>query len=123
MGPLKKLKREMELVALSRGKCVPYGSKTMPMRRKDARNYLQHLQGWALAEDNILREFKFKNYLAGLKFTYSLGKAAEKENHHPDILVKWKRVRVTLTTHDIKGLSLNDFIMASKAEKIYRRFG
>ena len=117
-----RLAREMELVALARRKCVPYSSKTAPMKMQEARKYLQHLHCWALAEDNILREFKFKNYLAGLKFAYSLGRIAEKENHHPDILMRWKRVRVTLTTHDIKGLSVNDFIMAAKAEKIYRRF-
>jgi len=51
-----------------------------------------------------------------------LGKTAEEEDHHPDILIKWRRVRVTLTTHAIKGLSENDFIIAAKSEAIYATF-
>ena len=75
-----------------------------------------------LDDGRIVKEFKFRSYLDGLEFAYSLGKTAEEEDHHPDILIKWRRVRVTLTTHAIKGLSENDFIIAAKAEAIYVRF-
>ena len=101
-------------------KCVPCDGKTPPMTKEDAQKYLQELPGWTLNDDQIDREFKFKAYLDGVEFAYSLGKTAEKEDHHPDILIKWRRVKVTLTTHAIKGLSENDFIMAAKAEEIYR---
>ena len=117
-----RLARQMGLVELARRKCVSYNSKTPPMNRVDVHKYLQQLDGWTLAGHNIFREFEFRDYLEGLKFAYSLGKIAEKENHHPDILVKWKKVRVTLSTHDIKGLSENDFIMAAKAEEIRMKF-
>jgi 4a-hydroxytetrahydrobiopterin dehydratase len=92
------------------------------MPKEDAQRYLEQIPGWTLADDHIVKEFKFKNYLDGLGFAYSLGKIAEEEDHHPDIVIKWKRVRVTLTTHDIKGLSENDFIIAAKAEEICRKF-
>jgi 4a-hydroxytetrahydrobiopterin dehydratase len=92
------------------------------MPKEDAQRYLEQIPGWTLADDHIVKEFKFKNYLDGLEFAYSLGKIAEEEDHHPDIVIKWKRVRVTLTTHDIKGLSENDFIIAAKAEEICRKF-
>ena len=72
---------------------------------------------------NILKKsYRFGKYLDGLEFAYQLGKTAEEEeDHHPDILVKWRRVKVTLTKHAIKGLSENDFIMAAKAEEIYKK--
>jgi 4a-hydroxytetrahydrobiopterin dehydratase len=88
------------------------------MRREDAQRHLQEVPGWNLADDHIVKEYKFKTYSDGLEFACALGKIAEEEGHHPDILIKWKRVRVTLSTHAIKGLSENDFIMAAKTERL-----
>jgi len=82
---------------------------------------LQEIPDWILAEDHIVKEFKFRKYLDGLQFAYSVGEAGEEEGHHPDMLVKYRRVKVTLSTHAIKGLSENDFIMAAKAEQIYKK--
>jgi len=91
------------------------------MSKEDAQRYVREFPGWTLGDDSIAKDFKFSTYLDGFKFAYSLGKKAEEEGHHPDILIKWKRVGVTLSTHSIKGLSENDFIMADRAEQIYRR--
>jgi 4a-hydroxytetrahydrobiopterin dehydratase len=110
----------MELSALVKKRCVPCDENTPPMSRQNAHKCLKQIPGWALTRDSIVKEFRFRSYLKGLEFAYSLGKVAEEQNHHPDILIGWRRVRVTLTTHDIKGLSENDFIMAAKAEKILR---
>ena len=92
------------------------------MPRERAEEYLKDLQGWSFVENKIEKEFKFPSYIKGLDFAYGIGKIAEQEGHHPDILVKWRRVKITLTTHAIKGLSENDFIMAAKAELEYTRF-
>ena len=102
-------------------RCVPRKAGTPPMSKEDAQKYLHEFPGWTLGDGSIAKDFKFRTYLDGLKFAYSLGKKAEDEGHHPDILIKWKRVRVTLSTHSIKGLSENDFIMADRAEQIYKR--
>jgi 4a-hydroxytetrahydrobiopterin dehydratase len=112
---------ELELTALARRKCLPSDSKTPRITRDDAEKYLRELPDWMLGENQIDKEYKFKNYLDGVEFAYSLGKTAEDENHHPDILIKWRRVKVMLTTHAIKGLSENDFIMAAKADEIHRK--
>ena len=113
----------IELSVLVNKRCVPCDGNTSPMSREDAQKYLKEIPGWALTGDSIVREFRFRSYLKGLEFSYSLGKVAEEQGHHPDILIGWRRVRVTLTTHDIKGLSENDFIMAAKAEKIFKESG
>ncbi len=94
-----------------------------PMTRKEAEPLLRVLQGWTLIDSSIEKEFQFKSYLAGLDFAYSVGKIAEEQDHHPDILIKWRRVKLKLSTHSVKGLSENDFIVAAKSELKYRESG
>ncbi len=91
------------------------------MTGEEAEPLLQVLSGWTLIDGTIEKRFQFNSYLSGLEFAYALGKVAEQQDHHPDMLVKWRRVRVTLSTHVIKGLSMNDFIMAAKAELEYQK--
>jgi 4a-hydroxytetrahydrobiopterin dehydratase len=94
--------------------------KIPPMTRKQTEPLLRLLHGWALIDRSIEKEFQFKSYLGGLDFAYSVGKIAEEEDHHPDILIKWRRVKLTLSTHSIKGLSQNDFTVAARSELKYR---
>ncbi len=91
-----------------------------PMTRREAEQLLRVLQGWILADGSIEKEFHFKSYLDGLEFAYSVGKIAEEQDHHPDILIKWRRVKLTLSTHSVKGLSENDFIVAARSELRFR---
>ena len=90
------------------------------MPRREAEQLLRVLPGWILADGSIEKEFHFKSYLDGLYFAYSVGKIAEEQNHHPDILIKWRRVKLALSTHSVKGLSQNDFIVAARSELKYR---
>ncbi len=69
--------------------------------------------------NTIKRDYKFRSYLEGLAFANQVGQIAEEQDHHPDILVGWRQVKLTLTTHSIKGLSENDFIMAAKSDLVY----
>ena len=92
-----------------------------PMSTQRAQQYLTSLQGWTILDNSIVKEYKFKSYLEGLDFANKIGHIAEEQDHHPDILIGWRRVTLTLTTHSIKGLSENDFIMAAKVEKEYAK--
>jgi len=91
-----------------------------PMIRKEAEKLLEGLPGWKLRDDTIEKEFRFNSYLEGLDFAHSVGKIAEEQDHHPEILIKWRRVKLALSTHSVKGLSENDFIVAAKSELKYR---
>lgn len=95
---------------------------TKPLTRREAEKSLQGLPGWTLQDDTIEKEFRFNSYLEGLEFAYNVGKIAEKQDHHPDILIKWRRVKLSLSTHSIKGLSQNDLIIAARSELEYRKF-
>ena len=94
--------------------------KGSPLGRREVEQYLHVLPGWKLMGDSIEKEFSFKSYLDGLAFANQVGKIAEEQDHHPDILIKWRRVRLTLSTHSVKGLSENDFILAAKSELKYQ---
>ena len=101
--------------------CVPCkGAK--PMTVEEAGLVLRDLLGWSLDNAAIMKEFRFKSYLAGLDFSYAMGKIAEEQDHHPDMIVRWRRVKLVFSTHSIGGLSQNDFIMAAKSELEYERF-
>lgn len=85
--------------------------------------YSQLKKKWSVVEkDGIKRlekSFKFKDFAEALAFTNEVGKLAEKQGHHPDILTEWGNVTVSWWTHKINGLSKNDFIMAAKTDAVY----
>ena len=95
---------------------------TKPLTRGEVALSLHSLPGWTLRDNTIEKEFRFGSYLDGLDFACGVGRVAEKQDHHPDILIGWRRVKLSLSTHSIKGLSQNDFIMAAKSELEYRKF-
>ena len=66
----------------------------------------------------IFKKFKFKNFTKSLNFTVKVGELSEKEGHHPDISLGWGYCLVMIHTHAIKGLSVNDFILAAKIDLI-----
>jgi 4a-hydroxytetrahydrobiopterin dehydratase len=85
-----------------------------------ANELLGVLDGWEFGPGNvdIRREFRFADFLHALAFVNALGFIAENENHHPDLELGWGRCLVRFSTHDVGGLSLNDFICAAKAEAL-----
>jgi len=100
-------------------KCKPCEGGTPPLTPETAQQYLASLTGWELLEGaKIKKEFKFKNFVGSMDFVNRLAKIAEEEGHHPTILIIYNKVRITLTTHAIGGLSENDFIMAAKIDKL-----
>ena len=99
---------------LSRKFCVACEAGTPPMSRKEAEEMALQVPGWELEENRLIRRFRFKDFREAMVFVNRVADLAEGEGHHPDIYISWNRVRLELTTHAIKGLSENDFIMAAK---------
>jgi len=101
---------------LTQKKCIACEGWETPLNKVEAEVLLKQVPNWSLSDDakKILRTFKFKDFAEALAFTNKVGSIAESEGHHPDIELGWGRVGITLTTHAIKGLSENDFIVAAK---------
>ena len=64
------------------------------------------------------KKFTFKNFVESQKFVNEVGRISEEEGHHPEILFGWGYAKINISTHAIEGLSENDFILASKIDKI-----
>lgn len=90
------------------------------MTAEQAKDMMEQVPEWKLSEDarSISRLFGFKDFAKALAFTNEVGKVAEEQWHHPDIRLSWGKVEVKLTTHSIKGLSENDFIVAAHIDLI-----
>ena len=97
-------------------RCQPCEGGMKPLDRKQAETYLAALAGWSLSEDgkSIRKEYRFRDFKEVIGFFNRIANVAEEENHHPDLRISYSRVRVELSTHALKGLSENDFILAAK---------
>jgi 4a-hydroxytetrahydrobiopterin dehydratase len=72
------------------------------------------LPGWQVEGRELVKEVRFSTYLAGIEFVQRVAVLAEAMNHHPDLLVGWRKVTVRLTTHSAGGLTRLDFELASQ---------
>jgi len=84
--------------------------------------FKRQLPSWSIVEDDdikrLKRVFTFNNFLDAVAFTQKVAVLAEDENHHPSILTEWGKVTVCWWTHKIRGLHVNDFIMAAKTDQL-----
>jgi 4a-hydroxytetrahydrobiopterin dehydratase len=75
--------------------------------------------GWrVIAEHHLEKEYGFPDFASALAFTNRVGAVAEEQGHHPDIHLAWGKVRLTVWTHKIDGLTESDFVFAAKADKV-----
>lgn len=105
---------------LASEKCVPCRGGVPPLRGEELRALAAQLgSGWRVVEEHHLeKEYRFGDFAEALSFTNAVGAIAEREGHHPDIYLAWGRVRVTIWTHKIDGLTRSDFILAAKIDGI-----
>jgi 4a-hydroxytetrahydrobiopterin dehydratase len=77
---------------------------------------LAALPDWKLNGAEISRTFQFKDFSGAMKFVNAVAEIAEAAQHHPDIDIRWNKVRLALTTHDAGGLTKMDFALAKKLD-------
>ncbi len=90
----------------------------MRLSRSKAHDEVAKLGKWALKGSVISRQFVFDDFAHAMRFVNRVARLAEGANHHPDIIINYNRVRLTLTTHDEDGLTMKDFRLASKINNI-----
>jgi len=100
--------------------CIPCEKDTKPLKGKELTLRLLVLPGWNIIDEHhLIKTFTFADFKTALEFVNKIGKIAEEEGHHPDILLAWGKVEVTLFTHSAKGLTENDFIMAEMIQAAF----
>lgn len=88
----------------------------IPLSIQESESRLSLLAAWKIEAGELVNTFEFKNFVASLAFVNRVGDLAEEANHHPDIDIRYNRVRLTLTTHDANGLTESDFNLARKID-------
>ncbi len=83
---------------------------------EEANRRLTALPEWKIVSGELVKTFKFKDFPAALAFVNQVGELAESAGHHPDIDIRYNKVRLALVTHDAGGLTAKDFDLAAVAE-------
>ena len=102
--------------------CVPCRGGIPPLKGaklEDVHQQLGEPKQWqVIDEHHLIRTYKFPDFKSALEFVNRVGALAEEQGHHPDILLTWGKVEITLWTHAVDGLTESDFILAAKIERI-----
>ena len=79
---------------------------------------MSEVDGWAIEVDSLAKDWEFSNFKESIDFVNKIGEIAERNNHHPMIIIDYNRVHLQLTTHEEKGISEKDFNLAVDIDKI-----
>ena len=103
--------------------CTPCQGGMPPLTREEAENFRSQTPDWRLEDDarRIERRFRFGDFREALAFVMEVGELAEAEGHHPDVGFGWGYATISLQTKKIGGLHENDFIMATKIDRMFER--
>lgn len=90
----------------------------MVLNEKQIQTNLNQVPGWEYTDDYLTKTYKLTDFKASLEFVNNVGELAEEANHHPDIVIQYNKVNVSLRTHDEDGITNKDFDLAEKIEKL-----
>ena len=104
---------------LAQETCIPCRSGVPPLKGEELDALQEKLgNGWQIINEHHLeKEYIFADFRQALDFTVKVGEVAENQGHHPDIYLAWGKVKLTIWTHKIDGLTESDFILAAKADQ------
>ncbi len=108
----------MSAIKLELRSCRPSPRGTPPLGSAEIDAYLTQVPGWEHKDGAISKSFSFKNYADTIGFANSVAWIAQREDHHPQMLVDYDRCKIAYSTHCVGGISENDFICAAKIEAL-----
>lgn len=105
---------------LAEKECVPCKGGSPALKGKELAELAHELgNGWqVVGEHHLEKSYEFKDFRSALDFTNQVGALAEQQGHHPDIYLAWGKVKLTIWTHKIDGLTESDFVFAAKADQL-----
>lgn len=105
--------------ALAEKSCEPCRGGVPPLEPGRIAELLSELEGWHAVKDHHLeKSYSFPDFVTALNFVNKVGELAEQEGHHPDIFLTWGKVKLTIWTHKIDGLTESDFVLAAKIDEL-----
>jgi 4a-hydroxytetrahydrobiopterin dehydratase len=105
---------------LTKKHCIPCRGGVPPLKGEKLSDlYKQLKEGWKIVDEHHLEKlYNFPDFKTALKFTLKVGELSEQEGHHPDIHLSYGKVKISIWTHKIDGLSESDFILAAKCDEL-----
>jgi 4a-hydroxytetrahydrobiopterin dehydratase len=100
---------------------VPCRGGVPPLAGAELERLLAELgpNGWRAVDGHHLeKEYPFKDFVTALAFVNKVGEEAERQGHHPDLYLTWGKVRITIWTHKIDGLTESDFVLAARIDRL-----
>jgi 4a-hydroxytetrahydrobiopterin dehydratase len=88
-----------------------------PLSDSEIKSRLINVPDWQIESGELVRTYLFKDFRASLAFVNKVGDLAENAGHHPDIDIRYNKVRLALVTHDAGGITQKDFDLAASADK------
>lgn len=88
------------------------------LAQTEIREQLKNLKEWSLNEGKLYKEYKFRDFVTAFAFMTKVADVAEALNHHPEWFNVYDIVKISLTTHDVDGISQNDFFLARKIDEL-----
>ena len=111
------------MTALVDRNCYHRSKDESPPTKNELSSWLDELKNWSKVSENGFQQlhkiFKFPDFSSGIEFAAQIAKISDEQDHHPKVIVEWGNVQLFWWTHTMNGLSENDFIMASKIDRIY----
>lgn len=92
------------------------------MTDEQVQESMKSVPDWGTTGETIQRTFQFKDFIESMKFVNKVAEQAEADQHHPDMLIRWNKVTLTLSTHDAGGITDKDFALAIKADAFAKLF-
>lgn len=110
-------------MSLSKKTCVPCTSGANKLTAAECEDLLKQVSGWNIEDGNkkISKGYKFSDFMQAMSLANEIAQLAEEENHHPDLLVRWGELKIEIWTHKVDGLTENDFILASKIDRLDKK--
>lgn len=87
------------------------------LSEEEIEGHLSRLSGWAREGEEITKQYEFKDFSKAMQFVNHVAEEADSVNHHPDIDIRYNKVKLALTTHDSGGLTQNDINVAAAADE------
>jgi 4a-hydroxytetrahydrobiopterin dehydratase len=101
--------------------CVPCRGGVPPLEGEELSRLHKQVEGWDVVKGHHLHKaYTFPDFKSALAFVNRVGDIAEEQGHHPDIILTWGKVEITIWTHKIDGLTESDFILAAKLDQLPR---
>lgn len=102
--------------------CVPCKGGMPALHGQPLHDLSHQLPNWKVVDEHhITRSFTFPDFKSALDFVNQVGSIAEEQGHHPDIVLAWGKVEITIWTHKVNGLTESDFILAAKIDQLHAR--